>query len=570
MLELSTQVEGQRRTFPLSGERLALGRGNDNDIVLSDYSVSRHHALFRLEGDTWLVEDLGSTNGVEHNGRPIARAALAVGDELKIGIFHLLVDEADETVVLESRLADSKRREAKENTSTEPLLGTSTIVRSLADFSADYGLGEAPSGGKIEKRKPIDQEYGTKVFGLLTRLPRLLTQADSVAEILDRVMDIAFEALPVERGLILLKPEGGTEPVCELLRVRERVETRPEGELPISRTMIDTVMRDRVALLTYDAQSDQRLTGGESIRIHQIRAAMCAPLWSGDRIIGLMQVDSPFQVGVFGEQDLDLFTALANFAAVAVERIRYAQSAEYERQIRSRLERYHSPAVIEAVMERGQEEEEEGVRRLRQGEATVMFADLVGFTAFSELASLDDVAELLRIFFTHSAAVIFERGGTLDKFIGDCVMAFFGAPMPQPDHAERAVRAALDIQRAVARWNQERESESLAPLSIRISLNSGPVVVGDIGSDRRVDYTVLGNTVNVAARLEQAVAKPGDIVIGGETHRLLAGVVASEELGEFRLKGLQQKIAAYRVVDPESAGESPGLQSDSEKSGQPS
>ncbi|HKI87365.1 MAG TPA: adenylate/guanylate cyclase domain-containing protein, partial [Thermoanaerobaculia bacterium] len=491
MLELSTQIEGQPRSFPLSGERLALGRGNDNDIVLSDYSVSRHHAVFRLEGETWVVEDLGSTNGIEHNGKVIARAALAVGDELKIGSFRLSVEEADETVVLGG--AREGKDAAAGQTSLEPPLGTSTIVRSLADFSADYGLGGA-AADKAEKRKPIDEEHGTKVFGLLTRLPRLLTQADDVDQILSRVMDIAFEALPVERGLILLKPEGGEEPVCELLRVRAQAATRPQGELPISRTMIETVMRDRVALLTYDAQSDQRLTGGESIRIHQIRAAMCAPLWSGDRIIGVMQVDSPFQVGVFGEQDLDLFTALANFAAVAVERIRYAQSAEYERQIRNRLERYHSPAVIDAVLHRDQESEEEGVRRLRQGEATVMFADLVGFTAFSELASLDDVAELLRIFFTHSAAVIFERGGTLDKFIGDCVMAFFGAPMPQPDHAERAVRAALDIQRAVARWNLERESESLPPLSIRISLNSGPVVVGDIGSDRRVDYTVLGNT----------------------------------------------------------------------------
>ncbi len=551
MLELSTQVEGQPRTFPLSGERLALGRGNDNDIVLSDYSVSRHHALFRLDGETWLVEDLGSTNGIEHNGRPIARAALAVGDELKIGIFKLKVEEADETVGLGAKHAEPTPAPGPSPGGTEPLLGTATIVRSLADFSADYGLGGVVSEARVEKVKAVDQEYGTKVFGLLTRLPRLLTQADSVDEILDRVMSIAFEALPVERGLILLKPEGDVEPVCELLRTRERVETRPQGELPISQTMIETVMRDRVALLTYDAQADQRLTGGESIRIHQIRAAMCAPLWSGDRIIGVMQVDSPFKVGVFGEQDLDLFTALANFAAVAVERIRYAQSAEYERQIRSRLERYHSPAVIEAVMHRDQEAEEEGLRRLRQGEATVMFADLVGFTAFSELASLDEVAELLRIFFSHSAAVIFERGGTLDKFIGDCVMAFFGAPMPQPDHAERAVRAALDIQRALARWNTERESESLPPLSIRISLNSGPVVVGDIGSDRRVDYTVLGNTVNVAARLEQAVAKPGDIVIGAETHRLLADALPTEALGEFRLKGLKQQVGAFRVIDPQ-------------------
>ena len=101
---------------------------------------------------------------------------------------------------------------------------------------------------------------------------------------------------------------------------------------------------------------------------------------------------------------------------------------------------------------------------------------------------------------------IFRAGGTLDKFIGDCVMAFFGAPVAQADHALRAVRAAVEIQEGLAVWNAGREAEGLPGFKARIALNSGPVVVGDIGSARRVDYTVLGNTVNVAARLERGHA----------------------------------------------------------------
>jgi len=143
---------------------------------------------------------------------------------------------------------------------------------------------------------------------------------------------------------------------------------------------------------------------------------------------------------------------------------------------------------------------------------------------------------------------IFRAGGTLDKFIGDCVMAFFGAPMPQPAHAQRAVRAAVEIQRSIKQWNDERAERGGTPLLSRIALNSGPVVVGDIGSARRVDYTVLGNTVNVAARLEAFVAEPDDVVLGPETHRLLDGAISTEPLGEFQLKGLQQKIQAYRVA----------------------
>src|SRR5436305_3311754 len=187
------------------------------------------------------------------------------------------------------------------------------------------------------------------MFGFLTRLGQVLITADSIDEVFARMLDIAFQALPVERGFILLRDDSG-DLVCELSRVKDRVEARPTGEVPVSRTMLQAVMRERVALVTYDAMADQRLSGGESIRLHQIRAAMCTPLWSGVSIIGVVQLDSPFKVGAFNERDLDFLTALANYVAVAVERIRYAKKADRERQVRSRLERYHSPAVIEEVL----------------------------------------------------------------------------------------------------------------------------------------------------------------------------------------------------------------------------
>ena len=340
-----------------------------------------------------------------------------------------------------------------------------TIVRRLADFSADYGLEAAlhpEAAARADKRQALDQAYGNSIFGLLTRLARLLIQANRVDEVLEKVLSIAFDTLQVDRGFILLKDPDSGELVCELSREGERVELRPESEVPVSRTMLEAVMRERVALLTYDAQADQRLATGESIRIHQIRSAMCAPLWSSDRIIGVMQVDSPFHAGTFNEGDLDLFTALANYAAVAVERIRYAEQAEFERQVRSRLERYHSPSVIELVLSRKAGSGGEAVRTLEPARVTVLFADVVGFTPLAENLPPEQVAEMLEGFFTHSVEAIFEHGGTLDKFIGDCVMAFFGAPVAQEDHAQRAVRAAIAIQRDLDRWNAERAGRGRA------------------------------------------------------------------------------------------------------------
>ncbi|MEM1206697.1 MAG: adenylate/guanylate cyclase domain-containing protein, partial [Acidobacteriota bacterium] len=371
-------------------------------------------------------------------------------------------------------------------------------------------------------------------------------------EILRHVMEIAFEVFPVDRGFLLLRDLESGELVCELMRLNHRVELRPSGEVPISTTMLEAVMRERVALLTYDALSDQRLAGTESVRIHQIRAAMCAPLWSGEKIIGVIQLDSPHHTGTFTEPDVDLLATLANYCAVAIERNRNAREAEFQRQLRNRLARYHSPAVIEEVMQEGKVPEgaspEGGLQKLKKAEVSVLFADIVGFTAYSETSQPEEVAELMERYFTYAVEAIFAYGGTLDKFIGDCVMAFFGAPMQQEDHAYRAVAAAAKIREELQGWNAERQSEGLDPVSTRVAINTGPVVVGDIGSNRRVDYTVLGNTVNVAARLEEKVASPGDIVLGELTFQQLGGRIPTSPLGDFQLKGLSRKIAAHKVL----------------------
>jgi adenylate cyclase len=531
MLRLRYLFNGEERVVSLSSGRIRIGRGSDNDVVLSDVSVSRYHAEILREREGWSVHDLKSTNGVEVNRVPVEKAPLRAGDLLGIGSFELRLEEEE---------AAPPPRPAHEESGSLEALGNATIIRPLADFAAAYGLSGKPPAPVQEAAG--DQAYVQRMFGFLTRLARMLTLAESVDDVLARVLDLAFEAFPVDRGFILLSDDSG-ELVCELARVKDRVQFRPSGEVPVSRTMLRTVMNERVALVTFDAQSDQRLSGGESIRMHQIRSAMCAPLWSGERIMGVIQVDSPFTVGAYGERDLDVLTTLANYVAVAVERIRYAKKAEFERQVRSRLERYHSPGVIEEVLRRG----DEGMRRLQTAEATVLFADLVGFTSFAENAPPERVAESIDAFLDLSVEAIFRAGGTLDKFIGDCVMAFFGAPVAQPDHAERAVRAAVEIQEGLAAWNARRAAEGLPGFKARVALNSGPVVVGDIGSARRVDYTVLGNTVNVASRLEGATP-PGEVVIGPETHRLLNGTFRTEPYGELALKGLQQKIPAYRVV----------------------
>ena len=373
MLRLRYTLDGQSRYFPLSGPRVRLGRGSDNDVVLSDVSVSRYHAEIRRDGDGWSIFDLKSTNGVELNRAAVQRAPLQAGDRLSIGVFELVVEPHADVRTQQDVVVTAH---PESGTVDLAALTNATIVRPLADFSESFGL-LGKLDAPLPAEAPADLAYTNRMFGFLTRLAKVLINVESVDDVLARVLDIAFDALPVDRGFALLSDAGG-DLVCELSRIKDRVELRP-AEVPVSRTMLRAVMQERVALVTFDAQSDQRLSGGESIRLHQIRAAMCAPLWSGERIIGVMQVDSPFQVGAFTERDLDFLSTLANYVAVAVERIRYARQAEHERQMRSQLERYHSPAVVEQVLHEGGDGS-----RPRLAQATVLFADLVGFTSFCE------------------------------------------------------------------------------------------------------------------------------------------------------------------------------------------
>lgn len=423
------------------------------------------------------------------------------------------------------------------------------LVRPIEDFAVSLGFtgtespDVAPPVSEAVEDTPISEShaYSGLAVGYLSRLAHELRTAPDIDEAARRTLDVVFAALPVDRGWILFTDANG-QITDRVERVGDTV-AHPGGDLPISMSIVHRVLRDRVSVTTGDVTIDAG-TASLSMMAHHIRAAMCAPLWSADQVCGVIYVDSLLARGAFTESALDLLTAMANYAAVAVGGLRHALTAERERQARRHLERYHSPAMIEALQRR---EAVEGVSRLRQADVTVMFADVVGFTSVSEELSPDGVARLLDGFFTEAVEAVFAHGGTLDKFIGDAVMAFFGAPVAAHDHAEQAIRAALDLRFRVARWNQRQVDAGGSPIEIRMALNSGPVVVGDVGSSRRVDYTVLGNTVNVAARLE-GVGGPGEIVLGAGTRDRLPADFPLEPLGDIDLRGLRHPIAVWRVA----------------------
>ncbi|MCW5828209.1 MAG: HAMP domain-containing protein [Deltaproteobacteria bacterium] len=178
---------------------------------------------------------------------------------------------------------------------------------------------------------------------------------------------------------------------------------------------------------------------------------------------------------------------------------------------------------------------------------TVMFVDIRGFTTMSEEMNPRDVVNILNKYFKLMAAIIGDELGTLDKFIGDCVMALFGAPIYFDDHAERAVRAALRIRDAVNAENVLRIEWGWKPVEVGIGINTAEVVVGNIGTEERYDYTAIGDGVNTAARLE-GQARRGEIAISGSTYEKVKHLVDAEHAGDLQLKGKQQAVSVYKVT----------------------
>jgi adenylate cyclase len=536
MYRLIYQDGDSPRTYPFDSGEVVIGRAPDCQIVLRDVGISRNHAKLVVgEDGTVRIVDLKSKNGTQVNGVAVVEAPLKDGDRVLLGKFELLFSKALETKVV----LDEEKPLSEE---------AGTIIRSVGELSRL--LTELPPPvAPADERKPeaVDLreiEKSNRILKVLTKVAETLIAVRPVEDVLHQVMDIVFEHMPADRGFLMLNdetPDGRLVPMV----VRYRSPGGSEGRITVSKTIADRVVHDRVSILTSDAMVDPRFGAGDSIRFHGIRSAMCAPLWNKDEVIGIIHVDSPMLTNCFTVNDLDLLTALANYAAVAVERARLNQKIVAEEKKRERLGRFLSPQVTNRILAasdtHGAELGEPEVR-----EVSVLFADIVGFTSMSEKMSPSAVSLLLNDYLSRMTDVIFRNEGTLDKFIGDAIMAVFGAPIDMPDHAPRAIRTALEMQERLAEWNAERREGPA--LRIRIGINSGKAVAGEIGSVNKKEYTVLGDTVNTASRLESSVARPGTVVIGENTREIVGGRFDCRPLGTFSLKGKEREVLAFEVI----------------------
>lgn len=531
------------REVPLEKEVFVIGRALESDLALMDHLVSRRHGKLVREADVWRVADMGSANGVYVNDERITDRVLKHGDRVRIG-----------SSTLEFH-GDSPKPPPEARSGLTVVFGPSageedtglSVVKKVSDLKPEYTIStSAPQGGVLGMFRDRERRVGAREglhFFILFQLAQAVNLATSLEELLERAMDMLCEALNAGRGILLLLDKAGelTPKVAkDRRRQRSGYSNSTDEVIRIPHTIVDRVIKERVSVLTRDALVDPRFQAGRSVAQMQIRSAICVPLWEGEDVMGILYVDNLQMAGAFTEEDRDLVTAVGHQLAIAIKRQEMQEKLKREAVIRANLERYHSPDVVEMIL---RAEAEVGLD-VQHAEVTVLFSDIQGFSKLSERLTASKVAELLNGYFELMTGIIFKHQGSVNKYIGDAIMAIFGAPIHYPDHALRAARAALEMVESLAPFIATKPDDQR--FAIRIGLNTGEVVAGNMGAARRLEYTVLGDTVNTASRLE-GMAPPNGVLIGPLTEQKTRGFVRTEPMGLVKPKGMDKEIAVYRL-----------------------
>ena len=518
-------VESDQTIELRPGTSLVVGRAASSDAPVVDSTVSRRHAELVIAPGGAEVRDLGSSNGTFVNGERVDRAPLAAGDVVRFGKVAFRVAEAPSP-------ADS-RSVPTTPLSAAAVRGSRTVMRPVVDAGV--------SGVRADHGAPADRRELR--LRTLLEVSKQLTQAASVDALLAKIVDVCFQTFDVDRVALVLG-ESADDLAAKI--ARDRKGRALEGMVPLS--IARSAVAERAGILTDDAPADDRF-GGASVVVQQVRSALCAPLvGSAGRVLGVLYVDNQALTHRFDEEDLEFVIAFAGIAGVAIENGEFAERIRQEALVRSNFERFFSPGIAERIAATP-----EGAAALAgdRRPVAVLFTDVRGFTPLSETLPPEGIATLLTEYFTVMAECVFRHGGTLDKFLGDGLMALWGAPLAGADDADRAVRAAVEMMDALDALNRRWASEGRPTLATGIGINYGEAFAGNIGSTRRLEYTVIGDVVNTASRL-CACAEGGEILLSEPLREAMSPALRAasplEAHAPLKLRGKRHPVPVYTVA----------------------
>jgi adenylate cyclase len=386
-----------------------------------------------------------------------------------------------------------------------------------------------------------------KMLELVYEMSRTLGTVFDLKEIFEKATDLIFRGTPADRVVALLADEASAqnrEFDMSQIAARARSQTLEQlsERLTVSRTITQKVMRERVAILSQDARTDEQFGGAESIVSQGVRSTICAPLITESNVHGVVYADRLDPFAAFTPDDLELISAVAAQAAVIVETVRAHTRLAREEVARANYSRFMPEYVVKQLLDNPDSFRLGGANQT----ITVLFADIRGFTSLAERENPERVVKLLNRYFSAMTEIIFAHGGTLDKYIGDGLMALFGAPNATPNDALNAVKAAVAMQRRIMALNGDLVAEQLSPVTVGVGLHTGVATVGYIGSDKRSEYTAIGDTVNLAARLESN-ARGGQILISEATAEAINGAFPLLAHEPLTVKNRVQPVNLFEV-----------------------
>lgn len=546
-----TDASGRQAQHQLNNRvNCMIGRAPDNQIVLDDPRASRHHAHIRAneDGSFMLVDGVmvngqikRSANKVFVNGEQKFEHPLKDGDRVTIGASTLRFEQPKE-----ERTADLSYDD-KPLGHTQLLMSAKDVLTTVLRQS-DPGI----SGGAVAPR-------GDKVLETLQRKANILSEIYEMSKALgagfdlDRIFkmatDIIFRSTPADRVVALLSEGLVTEQNADnaklfpiATRARDEKLEAHARKMTIGRTITRKVMKDRVALLSQDAAADEQFAGVDSIVSQGVRSTICAPLFTEAGVHGALYADRLDPFSAFKPDDLELISAVAAQTAIAVENVRAHERLAKEEVARANYSRFLPEYVVKQMLENPESFKLGGVTQT----ITVLFADIRGFTRISEHAAPEQIVQLLNRYFSAMTDIIFAHGGTLDKYLGDGLMALFGAPTVTPKDAANAIAAAVAMQRRMLSINDELRAEGFPEIGIGIGLHTGEVIVGYIGSERRSEYTAIGDAVNTSSRLESN-AKAGEILVSEVTAQAARSRYQLAPRDPITVKNREQPVPLFEV-----------------------
>jgi adenylate cyclase len=565
----------------------SLGRHPNNTIQLLDKIVSKEHCILEQRDGQFILRDLGSLNGTYVNGERVrGEILLKHGDDIALGSTRARYDAGSGAplplppvgpgAVQNAPAWSPPPAQAVDSRPPYPAPPMASGVAARAPYpsypssehlAAASALPRAPNfaGTRVDvldAARAIGTQIAAQAKGFLPfdsigqntaqlrldyerlRISWELTRDIGLERDLDRLLDkillALFKFTRADRGVILLRSGDGT--------LHPRAARRRDGsEAPIqvSSTILNHVISERASVLTHDASMDFAASKGKSMILNRISSAMVVPLLHENEkeVLGVLWLDSE-ALAQFQPKDLEVITSVAGQAAMFIENTILAKKVEKEIVLRDRFMRLVAPNVAEQMIS-GKLEVKKGGQLVQ--ELTLFNSDIRGFTAMSEGTPAETIVEMLNEYFELMVETLFKYEGTLDKFMGDGIMAFWGAPLAHPDDAIRCVQCALDQMQVLDRFNRQRVIDDKPALAVGVGIHTGPGVVGYVGSSKALSYTVIGDTANTSSRLCSS-AISGQIIVSETTLARVGNRFEVEEIEARSLKGKEKPMRRFNVL----------------------